>query len=83
MIDALRWAKVPCVYILANERHTVLYIGVTGDLKARVYQHREKLLSGFATTFSSLFTTRSPPKWRPRSPVRSNSKQGHAKRKSI
>ena len=36
-----------CVYILANARHTVLYTGVTRDLKARAYQHREKLLPGF------------------------------------
>ena len=35
------------VYILTNDRHTVLYTGVTSDLKARIYQHREKLLPGF------------------------------------
>src|SRR5215469_15134156 len=39
--------KVYCVYILTNQRNTVLYTGVTGDLGARVYQHREKLLPGF------------------------------------
>jgi putative endonuclease len=39
--------KVYCVYILTNQRNTVLYTGVTGDLGARVYQHREKLLAGF------------------------------------
>jgi predicted GIY-YIG superfamily endonuclease len=40
--------KVYCVYILTNQGNTVLYTGVTGDLGARVYQHREKLLPGFA-----------------------------------
>ena len=41
-----------CVYILTNERNTVLYTGVTGDLKARVYQHREKLLPGFTSRYN-------------------------------
>jgi len=27
----------PAVYIVTNEHHTVLYTGVTSDLKARVY----------------------------------------------
>jgi putative endonuclease len=44
--------KVHCVYILTNERNTVLYTGVTGDLKARVYQHREKLLPGFTNRYN-------------------------------
>jgi putative endonuclease len=35
------------VYILTNKRHTVLYTGMTNDLKRRVYGHREKLVSGF------------------------------------
>ena len=39
--------KVCCVYILTNQRNTVLYTGVTSDLRARVHQHREKLLPGF------------------------------------
>jgi putative endonuclease len=36
-----------CVYILTNKRNSVLYTGVTGDLKERVHQHREKTLPGF------------------------------------
>jgi len=44
--------KVYCVYILTNDRSTVLYTGVTGDLKARVHQHREKLLPGFTRRYN-------------------------------
>lgn len=31
------------VYILTNTHHTVLYTGVTKDLKERVLQHKDKL----------------------------------------
>ncbi len=44
--------KVYCVYILTNQRNTVLYTGVTGDVKARVCQHREKLLPGFTYPYN-------------------------------
>jgi putative endonuclease len=44
--------RVYCVYILTNDRHTVLYVGVTGDLKARMYQHREKLVRGFTSRYN-------------------------------
>ena len=44
--------RVYCVYILTNQRNTVLYTGVTGDLGARGYQHREKLLPGFTNRYN-------------------------------
>ncbi len=40
------------VYILSNKTNTVLYTGVTNDLKIRVYQHREKLGEGFTKRFN-------------------------------
>ncbi len=43
--------KTYCVYILTNRYNTVLYTGVTGDLKARVHQHREKLIPGFTARY--------------------------------
>jgi putative endonuclease len=44
--------KVYCVYILTNQRNTVLYTGVTNNLRARVHQHREKLLPGFTKRYN-------------------------------
>jgi putative endonuclease len=38
------------VYILANFHHT-LYIGVTSDLQARVYQHKHHVLPGFTSKY--------------------------------
>jgi putative endonuclease len=29
-----------CVYIMSNQHHTVLYVGVTSDLEKRVWQHK-------------------------------------------
>ena len=40
------------VYIMTNRRHTVLYTGVTNDLKKRVWQHREKLVEGFTRRYN-------------------------------
>jgi putative endonuclease len=41
----------PCVYILASGRHGTVYIGVTSDLLARLHQHREGLIEGFANRY--------------------------------
>jgi putative endonuclease len=40
------------VYIMANKHNTVLYTGITSDLKKRVYEHREKLVSGFTKKYN-------------------------------
>jgi putative endonuclease len=31
-----------CVYIMTNKQHTVLYTGVTSDIFARVWDHKNK-----------------------------------------
>jgi len=43
--------KSPCVYILASQRHGTLYIGVTSDLAARLYQHRCGEVKGFTSRY--------------------------------
>ena len=32
-----------CVYIMTNKMHTVLYTGVTSDIVARVWKHKNKV----------------------------------------
>ena len=43
--------KQPCVYILASQRLGTLYIGVTSDLVARLWQHRNTRVPGFTNRY--------------------------------
>jgi putative endonuclease len=43
--------KQPAVYILASDRNGTLYTGVTSDLLARTWQHREHLVDGFTKRY--------------------------------
>jgi putative endonuclease len=40
------------VYLLMNINNSVIYTGVTSDLKKRVYEHREKLIDGFTKKYN-------------------------------
>lgn len=40
------------VYILTNKSNSVLYTGVTSDLKKRVYQHKNKMIDGFSKKYN-------------------------------
>lgn len=39
--------RQPCVYLLASHRNGTLYTGVTSDLPARIWQHRNEVIEGF------------------------------------
>jgi putative endonuclease len=43
-----RPAKEFYVYIVASAPRGVLYVGMTSDLAGRTWEHRERLLDGFA-----------------------------------
>ncbi len=39
------------VYITANKRNGILYIGVTSNLIKRIWQHKNKLVDGFTNKY--------------------------------
>lgn len=45
--------KQPCVYILASHNRNVFYVGVTTQLKQRVWQHKSKIVEGFSKRYNT------------------------------
>jgi putative endonuclease len=45
-------SKQMFVYILTNKVNTVLYAGVTSNLKRRIYEHKEKIKSKFTARYN-------------------------------
>jgi len=37
---------------MTNKNNTVLYTGITSDLKKRIYEHKEKLVEGFTKRYN-------------------------------
>jgi len=46
------WDYNFCVYIMTNEYNSVLYTGVTNNLKKRVFEHKEKINQGFTSKYN-------------------------------
>ena len=42
----------PAVYILASKRNGTLYIGVTSNLRKRIWEHREGIVEGFTKKYA-------------------------------
>lgn len=40
------------VYLLTNWNHRVMYVGVTNDLRRRLYEHQDKLVKGFTEKYN-------------------------------
>ena len=40
------------VYLLTNWNDKVIYIGVTSNLKKRIYEHKNKLVKGFTEKYN-------------------------------
>ena len=43
---------LPAVYILASQRNGTLYVGVTSNLVARIWQHRNNPVEGFTARYN-------------------------------
>ncbi len=50
-LSPMRTERQPCVYILASQPHGTLYIGVTSNLTARLWQHRNEVAEGFTSRY--------------------------------
>ena len=44
--------KTYAVYILTNYNETTFYIGVTGDLQKRIWEHKNKVVEGFTKKYN-------------------------------
>jgi len=44
--------KAYFVYILASQRNGTLYIGVTSNLQKRIWEHKNKIVKGFAEKYN-------------------------------
>lgn len=40
------------VYILASQKNGTLYIGVTSDLRKRIWEHKNEVIPGFTKKYS-------------------------------
>ncbi len=39
------------IYIICNRRNRTLYVGVTSDIKRRIWEHKNKIIPGFSAKY--------------------------------
>lgn len=44
--------NIAYVYILTNKANTLFYIGISGNIKTRLFQHRKHLIKGFTDKYN-------------------------------
>ena len=44
--------KTYYVYILTNWNNKVMYVGMTNDLRRRIYEHKNKIFEGFTKKYN-------------------------------
>ena len=44
--------KTAYIYILTNKNNNVFYIGVTSNLKKRIWEHKNKVVEGFSKKYN-------------------------------
>ena len=44
--------KTYAVYILTNYEETTFYVGVTGNLEKRIWEHKNKVFEGFSKKYN-------------------------------
>jgi putative endonuclease len=54
--------RVYCTYIVASRSHT-LYIGMTGNLLKRVFEHKQRTHEGFSSKYNCNRLERTNPTW--------------------
>ncbi len=47
----MKTEKIYYIYITASKRNGTLYVGVTSNLKKRIYEHKECLVDGFTKKY--------------------------------
>ena len=50
--EAIPMNKQFYIYLMTNQSNEVIYTGVTGNLKRRVYEHRNRLVDGFTKRYN-------------------------------
>ncbi len=43
----------PCVYIMSSNNDRAIYIGVTSQLKQRIWQHKNNVVQGFSSKYKT------------------------------